>query len=99
TEHIFGSPDYQVGEHVLVFLSRGGDGALRTTAMARGSYNMEGGAGGVLSARRTFESEVAVLDPVTGKLEPGDKVETANLSTILRHLSGAPPSRSPLRSV
>jgi hypothetical protein len=99
TEHIFGSPDYQVGEHVLVFLSRGGDGALRTTAMAMGKYDIEDGAGGDLVARRTFESEVAVLDPVTGKLEPGDKVETANLSTILRHLSGATPSPSPLRSV
>jgi hypothetical protein len=26
TEHVFGSPDYQVGQRVLVFLSRGGDG-------------------------------------------------------------------------
>src|SRR5690242_19947801 len=32
TEHIFGSPDYQVGQNVLVFVSRTGDGTLHTTA-------------------------------------------------------------------
>ena len=41
SEWIFGSPEYRVGEQVLVFLAQNADGTLRTTGMSMGKFSLE----------------------------------------------------------
>lgn len=62
-EHVFGAPEYQVGERVLAFVRRAAGGALRTTGMAMGRYALDEGTAPL--ARRSFGA-ATVLDPGTG---------------------------------
>lgn len=90
-EHIFGSAQYEVGEHVLAFLSRTGDGGWRTTAMAMGKYRIEADGSGEPIVRRSFGEHVAVFDPATGRLDRGSKVEIESLSAVTRRIGIATP--------
>src|SRR5215472_5701615 len=51
-EWIFGSPEYRVGEEVLVFLSQNADGTLRTTGMSMGKFSLDRDDRGTLTAVR-----------------------------------------------
>lgn len=88
TERIFGAPEYQVGERVLVFLSRRADGGLRTTAMAMGKYRLGGGAGAV-TAQRDLGDEVAILDPASGDLHEAVAEPPAPLAPMLARVAAA----------
>src|SRR5262249_38924313 len=52
SEWIFGSPEYNVGEEVLVFLTQNADGTLRTTGLSMGKFTIEADSKGVLTALR-----------------------------------------------
>ncbi|MBX3023309.1 matrixin family metalloprotease [bacterium] len=68
SEWLYGSPEYRVGEEVLVFVSSDADGALRTTAMAMGKFSITHHADGSATAERTLGEGAAVWDPGTGSL-------------------------------
>lgn len=86
TERIFGSAQYQIGERVLVFLSRGIDGSLHTTGMAMGKYRVDGKTMSDSQATRAFDGNVAVFDRVSGRLQPAAAVEVKALPSLLRRL-------------
>jgi len=88
-ERIFGSAEYRVGEHVLVFLRPGPAGTLRTTAMAMGTFRIAAGSAGATTVTRVFDDEVAVLDPASGGRQPAGKVETHDLAAMLGRLQAA----------
>jgi hypothetical protein len=95
TERVFGSAEYRVGQRVLVFLSRGADGGLHTTAMAMGKFDVDDDADGVARAHRALGGEVAVLDPATGQLSSGDTVESEALAALLGRLPASPAAPPP----
>src|SRR5215475_12439201 len=99
TERIFGSAEYRVGERVLAFLTRGADGALHTTAMAMGKYDVDDGvAGGDARVTRAVGADVALFDPVTGRLEPGGALDSERLAAFVGRLQKlAPTSARPPR--
>ena len=86
---IFGSPEYEVGESVLVFLSRYADGALHTTGLSLGKYRLAEGAGGSRALRQL--GGVAALDPQTGALRdaPDDAIALPELLARVRDALGA----------
>jgi hypothetical protein len=73
--HVFGTPEFTLGEHVLVFLRRAPGRRLRTTAMALGKYRID--AAGV--ARRTVptldERRLDAFLAGLGALAAGEPVE------------------------
>jgi len=79
---IFGSPEYRVGESVLVFLSRAPDGTLHTTGLSLGKFSVEDHAG-VTTAVRRFGAHVAILDPQTGALRQNAPDEALVLADLL----------------
>ena len=89
SERIFGVPSYRVGERVLVFLRRGADGALRTTAMAMGKYALDRDARGTLRASRQFGAEVLVLDASSGRLSQAGPEPAERLADLLGRLGKA----------
>jgi hypothetical protein len=62
---VFGGPEYEVGESVVVFLSSHPDGSLRTASLGLGKYRLEERAGETLAVRKLGPG-VAVLDPRSG---------------------------------
>jgi hypothetical protein len=93
TQRIFGSPDYQVGESVLVFLSRSADGSLHTTALALGAFHIEGSAGALRAVRRL--GTVTVLDPRSGTLQAPSGPESTALPELLARVRGAVRAAAP----
>jgi len=85
---LFGSPQYHVGESVLVFLSHHTDGALRTTGLALGKFALEGD-GDAPRAVRRFGANVAVFDRQTGKLRDQPADEVTKLPTLLAGVHAA----------
>jgi hypothetical protein len=73
TEWVYGSPEYRVGETVLVFLSQHGDGTLRTTSMSMGKFTIESDDRGTLNALRDLGEGAALWDMEHGELitDPG----------------------------
>jgi hypothetical protein len=92
-QRVFGSPEYRVGESVLVFLSRSADGALHTTGLSLGKFTLDE-RGGATRAVRHFGSEVALLDPQTGALETSAADESVELPTLLTRIHSALAERS-----
>ena len=84
-ERIFGSARYEVGEHVLVFVSRDRAGALHTTGMAMGKFRVDADVSGEPRIERSMDDEVLVLDPHTGSALPS-RTEAEALATFLRRL-------------
>jgi hypothetical protein len=85
---VFGSPDYRVGESVLVFLSRHPDGALRTTALALGKYRVHT-AQGITRAVRRFGANVAVLDRQSGAIDEHPKSDVVDFAALLSGVRAA----------
>src|SRR5262245_13160434 len=85
---VFGGPQYEVGESVLVFLSRHPDGSLRTTDLALGKYRLEE-RGGQIRALRQLGAGVAVLDPRTGALRSDGGNDVVGLAQLLRRMRSA----------
>ena len=89
-ERVFGSAQYRVGERVLTFVSLGAAGRWHTTAMAMGKYELTRNGIGTELATRTFDGEVAVLDPAAGRLDTGGKIEVEALAAVLERMRGLP---------
>ncbi len=90
-EHVFGAPEYRVGERVLVFVRRTPRGTLRTTGMAMGRYALDAGAEPL--ARRDA-GDAVVLDPTTGRPRP---LAAEPLADLLRALPAKPVREVPAR--
>jgi len=82
---LFGSPEYRLGESVLVFLSRHRDGALRTTGLALGKYRLDDRGRAV----RRFGANVAVFDRRTGLVRDHPADEVVKLPTLLAGVRAA----------
>jgi hypothetical protein len=89
SEWIFGSPEYRVGEEVLVFVSQNSDGTLRTTAMAMGKFALKPAASGVYIAQRHLGEGASVWDPDTGHLVRDPAPEEYDFDTLLDGLRAA----------
>lgn len=87
-QRVLGSPEYHVGESVLVFLSRSPDGALHTTGLSLGKFTLDE-SGGTTRAVRHFDGAVALLDPRTGALDTGVADETVDLPALLTRMRSA----------
>ena len=93
-QRVFGSPEYHVGESVLVFLSRSTDGALHTTALSLGKFTLDQSGAGTRAVRH-FGGAVALLDPQTGALDTGVADETIELHALLTRVRSALAERPP----
>lgn len=62
-EHLYGAPQYAVGESVIAFLGQDGDGYLRTSQMALGKFAVTGdpATGARVAARQLDEEGLIVL--------------------------------------
>lgn len=96
---VFGSPEYRVGERVLVFVSANPDGTLRTAALGMGKYDLTDSAGGTRAVREISRA-VTGLDPDTAAVTPiakDDRAFNALRAQIMRHAGTA--SAAPLTLV
>jgi hypothetical protein len=95
TEWIYGSPQYRVGEDVLVFLSQHADGSLRTTALAMGKFDLMPVTKGTSrrSAARTLGEGAAIWDARTGRLREASGPEIYDLDEMLRLTEAAAKQR------
>ena len=82
SEWVYGSPEYVVGEEVLVFVSADADGALRTTALAMGKFTVGHDADGAPVAVRSLGEGVAVWNPATGTLDEAPEQEEYPLDGV-----------------
>ena len=91
-EVVFGAPQYQPGERVLVFLSARRDGTWRTTQLALGKYRLETDAAGTVVATQQFGAGTVVV------LAPGAAVPPAAvpLEDLVRAIHQASPPPIPL---
>lgn len=89
SEWVFGSPEYQVGEEVLVFLSADADGALHTTGLAMGKFSLSQDTGGRVRAVRRLGEGVAVWDPLTGTFNDAPEDEEYELNALQHQMRAA----------
>jgi len=81
-QQIYGTPQYAIGEDVLVFLQRHKDGTLGTTNLGLGKYRISGRSVGI--AERTLEAQVI------GSPERDVRSLKAMTAEIRRHVMAAP---------
>jgi len=96
-EWIFGSPEYRVGEEVLVFLSQNADGTLRTTGMSMGKFSITLDARGALAAVRRLGEGAALWDLKRARLTADPGPETHDLGGLLDSVRAAAPALSARR--
>src|SRR5215467_37854 len=96
-EWIFGSPEYRVGEEVLVFLSQNADGTLRTTGMSMGKFSITLDARGALAAVRRLGEGAALWDLKRARLTADPGPETYDLGGLLDSVRAAAPALSARR--
>jgi hypothetical protein len=87
-EWVFGSPEYTVGENVLVFLARHPDGVLQTTAMAMGKFSVHVDAAGKMTVERRLGEGAAVYDRASGRLITDPAPERRDLDSLVKTLRG-----------
>ncbi len=87
-EVLFGAPSFQPGERVVLFLTVGADGSLRTNQLALGKFTVEMNADGVPHAVQRLEPGTAVL------VAPGTSPLPASmpLDDLLNEVEGAGPA-------
>jgi hypothetical protein len=86
SEWIYGSPEYAVGEKVLVFLAAEPDGALRTTALAMGRYSVLVDSAGRVALERRLGEGAAVYERSTGRLVTDPEPERRDFEDFVRGL-------------
>jgi len=88
-EVVFGAPQYQPGEHVLVFVSARRDGTWRTTQLALGKYRLETDAAGtVVATQQLGAGTVVLLAP--GAVAPPAAVPLEDVVRAIRQASPPP---------
>ncbi len=60
-EVVFGTPSFQIGERVLLFLTVRPDGSLRTNHLSLGKFRIEAGAAGMPQARQDIASDATII--------------------------------------
>ncbi|GIW45290.1 MAG: hypothetical protein KatS3mg077_2572 [Candidatus Binatia bacterium] len=88
TEKVFGTPNYRVGERVLVFLQRDRRGGLHTTGLSLGKYSVEAGSSGLWVARRD-SGDARVLRPRSHRLEAATVPAVRPLSDVIAEAQNA----------
>ena len=83
-EVIFGAPPFQLGEHVLLFLTVRPDGSLRTNHLSLGKFRIDVGASGIMRARQDIAPGATVIG-ADGALE----VPLDDLVAAVRRTGGA----------
>ncbi|MCX8070959.1 MAG: matrixin family metalloprotease [Candidatus Binatia bacterium] len=81
-EEVFGTPEYRVGERVLVFVQRGDQGRFRTTGLAMGKFTVEATGGGTWVARRNYRG-ASVLRPRAHRVDPAPRAEERPLRDLI----------------
>ncbi len=94
SEWIFGSPEYRVGEEVLVFLSQNADGTLRTTGMSMGKFTVEPDDLGGLIAKRHLGEGAALWDLQRAQLVTEAAPERHDFKALVDSVRAAAPARS-----
>ena len=99
SEKVFGTPEYSVGEKVLVFLSQDHAGAWRTVGMAMGKYELSLDHRGTILATRAFDEGVAVFAPNQQRLATRSGRFSVPLTRLLAAVAAERPrtKRSRLR--
>lgn len=87
-ELVFGSPSFQPGEHVLLFLTTRADGSLRTNQLAQGKFDIETDPAGVTRAAQHFGSGSIVVIP-PGGTPPSGPVPLDELLSVVRSTVGS----------
>ncbi|MDX2169782.1 MAG: matrixin family metalloprotease [Deltaproteobacteria bacterium] len=85
-QRVFGAPRYRIGERVLVFVRRGRNGVLHTTALAMGKYTLSSGADGSEQATRDFGDATLVIDPDSGHAQAGGAEAPQRLAAVLQRM-------------
>jgi hypothetical protein len=82
-----GTPSFEVGERVFLFLTTDPDGSLRTTQLALGKLRIEPDSAGRLTARRTFPPGTVLLTP-RGTAAAAGEMRLDDLITDVRRAAG-----------
>jgi hypothetical protein len=85
-EWVFGSPEYTLGEEVLVFVAASADGVLHTTGMSMGKYTVTIERSGRATLSRDLGAETRLLQPSTGRVVSPPDPETYDLDTFVDEL-------------
>lgn len=85
---VFGTPQFYLGERVLLFLRQRPDGMLAPNALAMGKYTVVPSAAGAIVRRQLGGAGTAVLayDKRTGELTQGASTDERPLATFLETL-------------
>jgi hypothetical protein len=89
SEWIYGSPEYRVGEQVLVFLAENADGTLRTTGMSMGKFSLETDAQGTPVALRRVGEGAALWDLQRNRLVRDPGPEAYDLEALIDNVRAA----------
>jgi len=100
SEVVIGTPRFDVGERVLLFLTTRADGSLRTNHLTLGKFHIETDAGGMPQARQRFEPGTTLVIPPGVIIHPhqslGDLVHTLQAAIpFARRLDVAPLAAPP----
>ncbi len=102
---VYGTPQFFLGERVVVFLHQRADGTLLPTGLAMGKYSVLQRATGAVARRQLAAAGTAVLkyDKFRGALVQSSGIEERPLDDFLDHLRGIvasePPTPVPTPSV
>ena len=91
TEWVYGSPEYRVGEEVLVFLTQSADGTLRTTGMSMGKFSVELDHDGVVNAVRHLGEGAALWDLQRNELVADPAPESYDFEALVNRVRTAEP--------
>jgi len=97
---VFGTPQYRVGEQVVVFVDVGPQGKLRTNHLALGKYTVEPGPNGSSWSRQRFGDGTQVMVPPGGtKWRPDLPLDdlVAEVQRAVRARPNAGPALPPLQ--
>jgi len=89
TEWVYGSPEYRVGEEVLVFLTQSADGTLRTTGMSMGKFSVELDDDGVVNAVRHLGEGAALWDLQRNELVADPAPESYDFEALVNRVRTA----------
>lgn len=82
-EIVFGTPSFQPGQRMLLFLTTRPDGSLRTSQLAQGKFDIEIDTTGAARAAQHFGSDVIVVIP-PGGTPPSGPVPLDELLSAVR---------------
>jgi hypothetical protein len=82
---VYGSPEFWVGERVLLFLSWNADGTLQTTSLSMGKFTLAVDQQGAATAVRDFGEGASVFIPESGQIAD-TQPESQALAPLLRRL-------------